>query len=96
MKHPTEIAREENSMATLVELTSVFEGIASMRLPRLRTKCCNPPSFLTNYGRFIRNFVSIACLALDATNKAKPMSSTKNCTSSLPPKVVLVATLTKN
>ena len=31
MRRPNEIAKDEASMATLVELTSVFEGIASMR-----------------------------------------------------------------
>jgi ATP synthase F1 gamma subunit len=36
MKHPNEIAREEISMGTLVELTSVFEGIASMRIAQIK------------------------------------------------------------
>ena len=38
MKRPNEIEREEASMATLVELTSVFEGIASMRIAQIKTQ----------------------------------------------------------
>jgi len=38
MKRPNEIEREEISMATLVELTSVFEGIASMRIAQIKTQ----------------------------------------------------------
>lgn len=38
MKHPNEIAREERSMATLVELTSAFEGIASMRIAQIKNQ----------------------------------------------------------
>jgi ATP synthase F1 gamma subunit len=38
MKHPNEIAREEISMGTLVELTSVFEGIASMRIAQIKNQ----------------------------------------------------------
>lgn len=38
MKHPNELAREEASMATLVELTSAFEGIASMRIAQIKTR----------------------------------------------------------
>lgn len=38
MKHPADIAREEHSMATLVELTGVFEGIASMRISQIKNQ----------------------------------------------------------
>jgi ATP synthase F1 gamma subunit len=38
MKRPSEIAKEEVSMATLVELTSVFEGIASMRIAQIKNQ----------------------------------------------------------
>lgn len=38
MKRPNEIAREEASMATLVELTSVFEGIASMKIAQTKNQ----------------------------------------------------------
>jgi F-type H+-transporting ATPase subunit gamma len=36
MKHPTELAKDEQSMATLVELTSAFEGIASMKIAQIK------------------------------------------------------------
>lgn len=38
MKRPNEIAREEASMSTLVELTSVFEGIASMKIAQTKNQ----------------------------------------------------------
>jgi ATP synthase F1 gamma subunit len=36
MRHPQDIAKEEASMATLVELTSAFEGIASMKIAQTK------------------------------------------------------------
>jgi len=36
MRRPNELAALETSMATLVELTSVFEGIASMRIAQIK------------------------------------------------------------
>jgi ATP synthase F1 gamma subunit len=45
MKHPNEIAREEISMATLVELTSVFEGIASMRISQIKNQVLQSTKF---------------------------------------------------
>jgi ATP synthase F1 gamma subunit len=45
MKHPNEIAREEVSMATLVELTSVFEGIASMRIAQIKNQVLQSTKF---------------------------------------------------
>src|SRR5689334_3960430 len=45
MKRPNEIAREETSMATLVELTSVFEGIASMRIAQIKTQVLQSTKF---------------------------------------------------
>ncbi|HEY5442458.1 MAG TPA: F0F1 ATP synthase subunit gamma [Candidatus Saccharimonadales bacterium] len=38
MKRPSEIAREEASMTTLTELTSAFEGIASMRIAQVKSQ----------------------------------------------------------
>lgn len=38
MKRPQEIAREESAMSTLVELTSAFEGIASMRIAQIKNQ----------------------------------------------------------
>lgn len=45
MKRPNEIAREESSMGTLVELTSVFEGIASMRIAQTKTQVLQSTKF---------------------------------------------------
>jgi ATP synthase F1 gamma subunit len=45
MKRPNEIAREEISMATLVELTSVFEGIASMRIAQTKNQVLQSTKF---------------------------------------------------
>lgn len=45
MKRPNDIAREEVSMATLVELTSVFEGIASMRIAQIKNQVLQSTKF---------------------------------------------------
>lgn len=45
MRRPNEIAREEMSMATLVELTSVFEGIASMRIAQIKNQVLQSTKF---------------------------------------------------
>lgn len=45
MKHPNEIAREEAAMATLVELTSVFEGIASMKIAQTKNQVLESTAF---------------------------------------------------
>lgn len=45
MKRPSEIAREEISMSTLVELTSVFEGIASMRIAQIKNQVLQSTKF---------------------------------------------------
>jgi len=45
MKRPAEYAREEVSMATLVELTSVFEGIASMRIGQIKNQVLESTRF---------------------------------------------------
>ncbi len=45
MKRPSEIEREEKSMGTLVELTSVFEGIASMRIAQVKNQVLQATKF---------------------------------------------------
>jgi ATP synthase F1 gamma subunit len=47
MRRPNEIAREEASMATLVELTSVFEGIASMRIAQTKNQVLESTKFFS-------------------------------------------------
>ena len=36
MKHPQELAEEERAIASMVQLTSIFEGIASMRITQIK------------------------------------------------------------
>jgi ATP synthase F1 gamma subunit len=45
MKRPNEIEHEELAMATLVELTSVFEGIASMRIAQIKNQVLQATQF---------------------------------------------------
>lgn len=45
MKRPNEIEREEMAMATLVELTGVFEGIASMRIAQIKNQVLQATQF---------------------------------------------------
>lgn len=45
MKRPSEIEREEMAMGTLVELTSVFEGIASMRIAQIKNQVLEATEF---------------------------------------------------
>jgi len=45
MRRPNEIARDEASMSTLVELTSVFEGIASMRIAQTKNQVLESTKF---------------------------------------------------
>ena len=45
MRRPNELEREEQAMATLVELTSVFEGIASMRIAQIRNQVLQATEF---------------------------------------------------
>ncbi|HEY1835600.1 MAG TPA: F0F1 ATP synthase subunit gamma [Candidatus Saccharimonadales bacterium] len=51
MKHPNEIARDEAAMATLVELTSVFEGIASMRIAQTKNRVLESTKFFNDLWR---------------------------------------------
>lgn len=45
MKRPPELAHEEASMATLVELTSAFEGIASMKIAQTKNQVLESTKF---------------------------------------------------
>lgn len=45
MKRPADIEKEEMAMATLVELTSVFEGIASMRIAQIKNQVLQATEF---------------------------------------------------
>lgn len=45
MKRPNEIEREEMAMGALVELTSVFEGIASMKIAQIKNQVLEATAF---------------------------------------------------
>ena len=45
MRRPNEIAHDEAAMATLVELTSAFEGIASMRISQTKSQVLQSTKF---------------------------------------------------
>lgn len=45
MHKPNDIEREEKAMSTLVELTSVFEGIASLRIAKIRNQVLSATDF---------------------------------------------------
>ncbi len=45
MKRPNELERDEIAMGTLVELTSVFEGIASMRIALIKNQVLQATKF---------------------------------------------------
>lgn len=45
MRRPNEIEREEAAMGTLAELTSVFEGIASMRIAQIKNQVLQATQF---------------------------------------------------
>ncbi|HSX47048.1 MAG TPA: F0F1 ATP synthase subunit gamma [Patescibacteria group bacterium] len=45
MKRPSEIERDEIAMGTLAELTSVFEGIASMRIAQIKNQVLQATQF---------------------------------------------------
>jgi len=44
-RRPSEIEKDEYAMATLVELTSVFEGIASMRIAQIKNQVLQATEF---------------------------------------------------
>lgn len=45
MKRPSELEREEQAMGALVELTSVFEGIASMKIAQIKNQVLEATAF---------------------------------------------------
>lgn len=48
MKRPAEIEHDEAAMATMVELTSVFEGIASMRIAQIKNQVLQATKFFND------------------------------------------------
>jgi len=54
MRRPNEIAREEAAMATLVSLTSAFEGIASMRIAQVKNQVLQSNKFFNELWSIYR------------------------------------------
>lgn len=48
MRAPNEIEREEKAIGTLVELTGVFEGIASMRIAQIKNQVVEATAFFND------------------------------------------------
>jgi ATP synthase F1 gamma subunit len=48
MRNPKEIQREEKAVDTLVELTNVFEGIASMRIAQIKNQVLQATAFFSD------------------------------------------------
>lgn len=71
MKRPNDIAREEASMSTLVELTSAFEGIASMRIAQIKDQVLQSTKFFnTLWGMYSQIHLDTPfSFGRDSTNK---------------------------
>ncbi len=54
MKRPNELAKEEASMGVLVELTSAFEGIASMRIAQIKNQVLQSTKFFNELWSIYR------------------------------------------
>jgi F-type H+-transporting ATPase subunit gamma len=54
MKHPAELVKEEESMAILVELTSAFEGIASMKIAQIKDSVLESSKFFEEIWQIYR------------------------------------------
>src|SRR5882757_6328355 len=73
MKHPNEIAREEASMATLVELTSVFEGIASMRIAQTKNQVLESTKFFSALWKIYSQLLVDALFSFGRDANEKPL-----------------------
>ena len=51
MKRPLEIAKDMKQMNTLVTLTGVFEGIASMRIAQIKSQFLQSTNFFQELGK---------------------------------------------
>ncbi len=71
MKRPSEIERDEQSMSTLVELTSAFEGIASMRIAQIKDQVLQSTKFFDSlWGMYAQlSLGSSFSFGRDATTK---------------------------
>ena len=54
MKRPNELAREEASMQTLVDLTGAFQGIASMRIAQIKNRVLQSSNYFDEIWNIYR------------------------------------------
>ncbi len=95
MKRPNEIEREEIAMGALVELTSVFEGIASMKIAQIKNQVLEATAF---FNQLWHIYSQLHVSAILDSDEAKMMSklSIRNYTLLSPQKVALVEISTKS
>lgn len=54
MRRPQELAKDEAAMATIVELTGAFEGIASMRIAQIKNQVLSSQQFFSELWNIYR------------------------------------------
>lgn len=67
-RRPNEIEREEMAMGTLVELTSVFEGIASMRIAQIKNQVLQATQFFNELWHIYSQLRVSAIFGFGRTN----------------------------
>jgi ATP synthase F1 gamma subunit len=73
MKRPNEIAVEETSMATLVELTSAFEGIASMKIAQTKNQVLEATKFFNALWKIYSQLRVDALFSFGRDKDEKPL-----------------------
>ncbi len=68
MKRPSEIELEENAMGALVELTSVFEGIASMKIAQIKNQVLEATEFFNQLWNIYSQLHVSAIFGFGRTN----------------------------
>ena len=73
MKRPPELAHEEASMATLVELTSAFEGIASMKIAQTKNQVLESTKFFDRLWKIYSQLRVDALFSFGRAADEKPL-----------------------
>jgi F-type H+-transporting ATPase subunit gamma len=73
MKRPPELAHEEASMATLVELTSAFEGIASMKIAQTKNQVLESTKFFDRLWKIYSQLRVDALFSFGRAANEKPL-----------------------
>lgn len=50
MRRPQEIEKDLHQIGTIADITGIFQGIASLRIAQIKTKCYSHSSFFTSCG----------------------------------------------